>query len=307
MELTEDGVTSNAGYAPYLDYRPVSEAEQAAVLSYAAKQPWLSQSVEERAVAHAVTQLVPVHLAEVRTHREALIEKTEKAVKERLTAEIQYWDYRAADLKTRENAGKRNSQLNSQQAQRRADELAARLKKRLAELEAERKISAQPPVILGGALIIPAGLLARLTDTPLPAACADAEARKAVEHAAMQAVLDRECSLGFAPRDVSADKCGHDIESVVPEALRNGSPGLRFIEVKGRSAGAATVTVTRNEILTALNLPEQFILALVEVDGSRTHTVYLKHPFVSPPDFSVESCTFNIAALMRDAHILEEG
>ena len=32
----------------------------------------------------------------------------------------------------------------------------------LAELEAERKISAQPPVILGGALIIPAGLLARL-------------------------------------------------------------------------------------------------------------------------------------------------
>ena len=307
VELTEDGVTSNAGYAPYLDYRPVSEAEQAAVLGYAAKQPWLSQSVEERAVAHAVTQLVPVHLAEVRTHREALIEKTEKAVKERLTAEIQYWDYRAADLKTRENAGKRNSQLNSQQAQRRADELAARLKKRLAELEAERKISAQPPVILGGALIIPAGLLARLLDTPLSAACADAEARKAVERAAMQAVLDRERSLGFAPRDVSADKCGYDIESAVPEALHNGRPGLRFIKVKGRSAGAATVTVTRNEILTALNQPEQFILALVEVDGSRTHTVYLKHPFVSPPDFSVESCTFNIAALMRDAHILEEG
>ena len=100
MELTEDGVTSNAGYAPYLDYRPVSEAEQAAVLGYAAKRPWLSQSVEERAIAHAVTHLVPVHLAEVRAHREALIEKTEKAVKERLTAEIQYWDYRAADLKT---------------------------------------------------------------------------------------------------------------------------------------------------------------------------------------------------------------
>ena len=48
-------------------------------------------------------------------------------------------------------------------------------------------------------------------------------------------------------------------------------------------------------------------LTVVEVDGSRTHTVYLKHPFVSPPDFSVESCSFNISALMRDAHILEEG
>ena len=101
---------------------------------------------------------------EVRTRREALIEKTEKAVKERLSAEIQYWDYRAAELKSREQAGKRNARLNSQQAQRRADELAVRLKMRLAELEAERKISAQPPVILGGALIIPTGLLARLTN-----------------------------------------------------------------------------------------------------------------------------------------------
>jgi len=40
---------------------------------------------------------------------------------------------------------------------------------------------------------------------------------------------------------------------------------LRFIEVKGRITGADTVTITRNEILTALNRPEQWILALVEV------------------------------------------
>ena len=90
MELSEDGKTANAGYAPYLDYRPVSAAEQTAVLAYAAEQPWLNQNVEERAIAHAVTHLVPTHLMEVRTRREALIEKTEKAVKERLSAEIQY-------------------------------------------------------------------------------------------------------------------------------------------------------------------------------------------------------------------------
>ena len=121
----------------------------------------------------------------------------------------------------------------------------------------------------------------------------------------MQAVLDRERSLGFAPRDVSADKCGYDIESAVPEALRNGRPGLRFIEVKGRSAGAATVTVTRNEILTALNQPEQFILALVEMDGPRTHTVYLKRPFANPPDFASIGITFDIEGLIRASEIID--
>ncbi len=306
VELSEDGKTANAGYAPYLDYRPVSAAEQTAVLAYAAEQPWLNQNVEERAIAHAVTHLVPTHLMEVRTRREALIEKTEKAVKERLSAEIQYWDYRAAELKSREQAGKRNARLNSQQAQRRADELAVRLKMRLAELEAERKISAQPPVILGGALIIPTGLLARLTNAPLPTICTDAATRKVVELAAMRAVMAAEKAQGHQPRDVSAEKRGYDIESCVPD-VGNGLPGLRFIEVKGRAAGADTVTVSRNEILTALNLPDQFILALVDVDGPHTHTVYLKHPFVNPPDFSVESATFNMAALMERAEQIYEN
>jgi len=39
-----------------------------------------------------------------------------------------------------------------------------------------------------------------------------------------------------------------------------------FVEVKGRVASAATVTVTRNEVLTALNKPDDFYLAVVEVN-----------------------------------------
>lgn len=42
---------------------------------------------------------------------------------------------------------------------------------------------------------------------------------------------------------------------------------LRFIEVKGRVRGATTVTVTKNEILTALNKPDDFILTVVEAEG----------------------------------------
>ncbi len=166
-------------------------------------------------------------------------------------------------------------------------------------------------MVLGGALVIPAGLLARLTGKTDDAAQPDPAARRAVELAAMQAVMAAERAQGCQPRDVSAEKCGYDIESQVPDAACRGQPGLRFIEVKGRTAGAATVTVSRNEILTALNKPEQFYLALVEVDFEdsrpRTRVVYLQKPFVNPPDFTVESTTFNVKALLQRAERVYEA
>ena len=45
------------------------------------------------------------------------------------------------------------------------------------------------------------------------------------------------------PIDREFEKLGYDIESAIP-----GTGRLRFIEVKGRVAGADTVTVTKNEI-----------------------------------------------------------
>ena len=100
---------------------------------------------------------MPQHFAEVKARKQKLLDKTAKAVKERLTAEIQYWDYRAADLKQKEAAGKPNARLNSQMAARRAEELASRMQKRLAELETEKLISPAPPVVVGGALVLPGG------------------------------------------------------------------------------------------------------------------------------------------------------
>ncbi len=144
VELDEAGEARSGGYAPYLDYRPADSEEQQAVLAYVANQIWLTRDVERHAISYAVTRLIPEHLKEVRTSREALIAKTALAVRQRLTAEIQYWDYKAGELKEAESAGKRNARLNSLQAQRRADELAERLQVRLAELEAEKKIAALP-------------------------------------------------------------------------------------------------------------------------------------------------------------------
>ena len=52
---------------------------------------------------------------------------------------------------------------------------------------------------------------------------------------------------GYQPKDVSAAKCGYDVESYVPERMRQRltAYALRMIEVKGRRKGATTVTVSK--------------------------------------------------------------
>ena len=89
----------------------------------------------------------------------------------------------------------------------------------------------------------------------------------------------------------------------------NGTDGstLRFIEVKGRVKDADTVTVTKNEILTAFNKPDQYILAIVEVDGNDTRTVYLKKPFRERPDFAATSVNYNIDELVGASEIILRG
>lgn len=303
VELLADGSARHAGCAPYLDYRAATEPEQTAIRSYRNTQAWLTSGVEDRARCYAIAQIIPQHFAQVRQHKQQMLDKISKAVKERLTAEIQYWDFRAADLKQKEAVGKVNARLNSQMAARRAEDLAARMQRRLDELDKERMISPAPPIVTGGALIIPRGLLARLMHVPAANPFGGTD-KKAVELAAMNAVLAIEQQLGYQPKDVSADKVGYDIESAIPPQLRTGENTLRFIEVKGRTKGATTVTVSKNEILTGLNKPDEFILAVVEVDGPATHTVYLKHPFRNAPDFTATSVNFDLMDLIRSAEIV---
>lgn len=303
VEIKEDGTAVNAGYAPYLDYRGTTEEEKAAVRAFIENQKWLQTDVEEVAVGYAISKVIPSHVSEVRERKAKLVDKTVKAVKDRLTAEIRYWDFRAADLKTKESAGKVNTKLNSQMASRRAEELEARMEKRLAELEKEKQISAMPPVIVGGSIVIPRGLLNSIMgrDELFPA---DTDSRRQIELVAMKAVMDIEKSLGFIPIDVSWAKVGYDVESQIPRPI-NGTDGstLRFIEVKGRAKGADTVTVSKNEILTAFNKPDQYILAIVEVEGNDTQTVYLKKPFRERPDFAATSVNYDIVDLINVAEV----
>ena len=121
----------------------------------------------------------------------------------------------------------------------------------------------------------------------------------------MKAVMDIEARLGYNPRDVSASKCGYDVESYVPEALRDADGNvLRFIEVKGRAKGAATVTVSRNEMLCGKTKPEQFILAIVEVDGNSTRTVYLKNLSFDTPGIATSSTNYDIMNLISSSEVV---
>ena len=110
----------------------------------------------------------------------------------------------------------------------------------------------------------------------------------------MGAVMEAERQLGHQPHDIAAEKRGYDIES------RHGQTGeQRFIEVKGRAKSADTITVTRNEILTAFNKPEQFILALVEVDdGVASLPVYCREVFDQPPRFAESSVNLDISIVV---------
>ncbi len=500
VEITADGTARHLHYAPYLDFRPLlpGEPEASAILARP-EAAWVGKDLEQQAITHAISSVVPEHFREVQERKASLIAKTEAAVKDRLTKEIAYWDHRSEELKLQEQAGKVNARLNSNEARKRADQLEARLQKRMDELKAEAQISPLPPVVLGGMLVVPQGLLDQMMGAQPPGAQAsclhpaisgwrsrdylphfdqpglvqsitfrladslpqevldrweqeladlgdeerqierekkighwldqghgachlrDPRIAEMVENAllhfdgeryrllawcimpnhvhvlvecwehwplasllhswqsftakeancilqrsgafwqieyhdryirdeahcvnarlyiednpvkaglvpsaekwrwssawegrdlrkagkmpalpaeaaarARQIVMEVERSLGFDPTDRETEKLGYDIESRVP-----GTGKLRFIEVKGRVAGAQTITVTRNEILYSLNKPEDYILAIVEFLSDDTHKVhYIRQPFQREPDFGVTSVNYDFSELLAKA------
>lgn len=296
IEIDSAGSVRDAGSAPYLDYRPVDAAERD-LLHAQLDQPWLSGHLEQTALRYAAEHLVPVHLRRIRDQREEHLEKTKVAVKQRLTREISYWDHRAQELLAREQAGK-TPKINSTMARQRADDLEGRLQRRMELLERERQISPLPAVAIGGAIIVPQGLLSRLKGEPTPERDLSPDDRDRIDKLAIAAVLAAERALGREPREMDHNNPGYDIESRDPR-----EPGrLRFIEVKGKAAGKPTVTVSATQIRTALNKPEDWILALVSVNGDRVEKPqYIRRPFTAPPDFAEVGKNLDVKMLLEKA------
>ena len=278
-------------HAPYLDYRPLRDAEPAPADILARPEcAWITRELVTAAEREAIDSVVSEHIREVRERRTEWIAKTRAAVQERLTKEITYWDHRASALQLQEEAGKPGARLNSAEARRRADALQERLRQRMAQLDREGRISATPPNVIGALVVVPAGLLAAMTGQAAPAQPADTQASAARARAIVMA-LERQ--LGFEPTDREFEKLGYDIESRVPDTGK-----LRFIEVKGRAKDADSITVTRNEVLTALNKPEDFILAIVRFGEDGGHEArYVRKPFRQEPDFGAVSVNYRVEEL----------
>ena len=142
--------------------------------------------------------------------------------------------------------------LNLENARRTVTDLEGRLENRKKELQSMRHVTSATPVALGGALVVPAGLLRRLRgESPLrmallsPPIPPPAPHRKARHGRRPPSRGGRGCRVV----DVSAQKCGWDITSY-PPAVDGKQPEARHIEVKGRVKGASTVTITATKCFT---------------------------------------------------------
>ena len=301
VRVGAEGQAGFAGWAPHLDLEPLP-ASARPLLDDLLAAPWIASGQESRALALAAETLVPAHYQEVAHRRIEHVEKTLAAVHERLSKEIAFWQDRWLKLKEDGDAGK-DVRLNLENVRRTLADLEGRLESRKRELQAMRQVVNGTPVVLGAALVVPAGWLKRQRgDEPSVAFTADAEARARIERLAMAAVRRKEEAEGCMVVDVSADKCGWDLTSY-PPARDGRPPEPRHIEVKGRAKGADTVTVSRNEILYAFNQGDKFVLAIVLVnpDDSTDGPYYIRNPFDREPGWGVASVNYDLKALLARA------
>jgi SNF2 family DNA or RNA helicase len=302
VRVNPDGSTSFAGWAPHLDLEPLADSERA-LIKDVIDASWIRADQEQRAVALAATSIVPEHFREVNDRRVAHVDKTLAAVHERLIREIEFWSDRWIKLKEDLEAGK-DVRLNVENARRTVTDLEGRLENRRRELQSMRHVVNGTPIILGGALVVPAGLMRQVRGDKEtgPKFSADPIARSRIERIAMDVVRRAEESKGYHVVDVSKDKCGWDLTSH-PPAIDHKQPDPRHIEVKGRAKGATTITVTHNEILYAINQGNKFVLAIVFVneDDSAEGPYYIRRPFDREPDWHVSSMNCNVSDLMQMA------
>jgi hypothetical protein len=303
VRVAPDGSVSFAGWAPHLDLEPL-RPEDRSLLTDTLNAPWLNANFEQLALALAAVTLVPEHYEEIATRRISHVDKTLNAVHERLTKEIDYWSERYFKLLEDKVAGK-DVRLNLENVRRTINDLESRLNSRKKELQAMRHVISATPVVLSGALVIPTGLLVTVRGESVCSGVffsADAKARARIEMIAMNAVRAAEEARGYKVIDVSAQKCGWDITSY-PPAIDGKLAQARHIEVKGRVKGADTITVTRNEVIYALNQADKFVLAIVLVGQNDVidGPYYVRTPFKDEPKWGIVSQEYKLKILLESA------
>jgi len=272
VELTPEGDVVDPGAEPYLNYEPLTDATRELVAGIDAR--WADDGIDQTARSWATANLASPHFDEVAEITKARLDRTRRAVEERLNSEIRHWDARAAELKQQELHGKK-PRLNSGRARQRADDLEARKTRRLRELEIEADLVNHAPTVVAAALVIPQGLVDHLNG--LQPVEIDPEVAKATDRRAVDAVMAAERAIGRDPVEQDHNNPGFDILSTDP------ATGIVYqIEVKGHRPANPEVKVRARQVRQAKQNPERFRLAVVlvpnEPDAEPTVSYFVR-PF----------------------------
>ncbi len=285
--VDESGAIREAGPAPYLDFAPATVDQRSA----GAGLPWLAQS-ERDAVSWVIAEQLPTFSAEVTLRRTAEFERVRERVSTRLTREVNRLETEALKADANAATGKK-VRVSSDHLRRLANDLLARRESRLTLIERQLSMSPITPQITAIALVLP-----KLHEDERGAeAPQHAVNTTAVERRGVDAVLAAERALGRSPEEQAHNNPGFDVLSRMP----NGA-GLR-VEVKARIDGGDTFSITRTEVLLALNASPDHRLALVRVSKEGPHldeVRYIADAFngfepVQFEDFDVEALTLNFA------------
>ncbi len=273
VEIDRHGRARDPGGQPYLNYGALND-EQDALLEGRLDLDWAGHAAEVGARDWAIEKMANPHFQEVRSVVTNRVSRVEEAVRERLEAEIRYWDMRTEEIKAQELAGGK-PQLNSGNARARADALVARLAQRRLELALETDLHNGPPTVVGAALVVPQGLFDQLEGKPPdPEATAD---KMETDRRAVAAVMKVERALGRRPEQQEHSNPGFDVLSFDPRS------GVHYlIEVKGHLPGTEQISVSKTQVGQAQCSPEVWRLAVVSVPNepdTEPEVRYLIRPF----------------------------
>ncbi len=277
VETPVGGEPEETGAARHHDLRPISEEERN-LISVLLEESQIDDLLSDTARTFAITNLCRAHLDQVRRAVESRVRRVRAAVEERLWARIQYWDGYANKAHSLQLQGRRpKGGFTAGHARNLADELQARLDRRRADLDLELQLTNRPPDVAGGAVVVPQILLDQLATGHEGTLVTHARETQEVDRRAVAAVMATERALGRDPTEMPHNNAGYDIESRDPD-----TQALYFIEVKGRIEGSDTVTVSGRQVIHSQNVPDRFILAIVEVPMDRKAEPivrYARRPF----------------------------
>jgi superfamily II DNA or RNA helicase len=276
----EPGGTSREVGPAYLDYRPATDDETAALATVLAASPH-REALDKVAVEWAMAHLVPEHLAKVRETHAVAVERARVDVEQRLGSEVAFW----------KNKASRAGSGTDPQASRRLAEAEGRRAKRMRDLEADGKVVPRPPRVLACALVVPSHLLVAGATEARDEATTPRLAR------AVHAVARAEASLGHQVYEPSTGlTC---IRSVQPDGLS------RWVDVLVEPLSSRSVTVSRSQLMQARNLGERYRLALVRTPptGEGAELRYAHDPFRRVRDGGLDQHAFELpwASLWRSA------